>query len=478
MAIIQGLDASFGHSQNGMIEADMIAAKLVADRLGEVIIFRSTGPWSKRWLERGYPSKNFHVKGKSSDWGPHAGLVSRDGSYSKVGANAKKAAAGSALNKDGLDSGFAGSTPLILKYAEIEDQIKRPEGRPPRNAVESKVALPNGKDFLLVAKRSGDQKTVIFRAFKREGDSYEIRVYPESANLGMSPFIVADKDPQGTRAVAFEVMTSKEVGAGTTPMTGDYDLMAVCPTWGQYGNVALTDIVKPGIELPANPGPGVHHRGVQGEAGFKAGVGMDNVMDPRLHTMGPGRDDFHPKGKDRNDPNRGLNWHDFKDRQAIYKQNQFARAEKGEHGKLSMESLKVMFDESPFDEHPDMGNLTPRILRCINELNAQMGAVGLKAPFRRVHHNAESHRFRGFAALTGEEMVTRKDGEQFGDGFPLTVFQPISVYRAERGRPLPGAARYGAVCTIETLQDFKAYAAVLKESGFYVPKNWIWGSGF
>ena len=71
--MIQGLEGSYSHSQNGMTRADMEATALVANRQGEVIIFRSTGPWAKRWLERGYPSKNFHVKGKSSDWGPQSG---------------------------------------------------------------------------------------------------------------------------------------------------------------------------------------------------------------------------------------------------------------------------------------------------------------------------------------------------------------------------------------------------------------------
>jgi hypothetical protein len=67
-----------------------------------------------------------------------------------------------------------------------------------------------------------------------------------------------------------------------------------------------------------------------------------------------------------------------------------------------------------------MGNLTPRILRCINMLNVQMGATGAKSALRRVHHNAESHRNHIFGALTATQM----DG---GDGFPLTVFQPRAL---------------------------------------------------
>jgi hypothetical protein len=88
---------------------------------------------------------------------------------------------------------------------------------------------------------------------------------------------------------------------------------------------------------------------------------------------------------------------------------------------------------------------------------------------RRVHHNAESHRSRHFGALTGTDLVTKKDGEQYGDGFPLTVFQPRA-----NGKEFntPG---YYRVCTIETLIEFKKYAQALKNAGYYVPKNWVWG---
>src|SRR4051812_23200443 len=68
-----GLQASYGDAENGMIQSDMRASVSVANALDEVIIFRSTGPWSQRWIKQSYPTKNFHVKGKSSDWGPQAG---------------------------------------------------------------------------------------------------------------------------------------------------------------------------------------------------------------------------------------------------------------------------------------------------------------------------------------------------------------------------------------------------------------------
>lgn len=91
-----------------------------------------------------------------------------------------------------------------------------------------------------------------------------------------------------------------------------------------------------------------------------------------------------------------------------------------------------------------MGNLTPRILRCINELNVAMGATGPNASRRRVHHNAESHRNHAFGALTQADMTTVKEGESYGDGLPLTVFQHRSLYQ-DAGHLKP-SAHYGDVC--------------------------------
>jgi hypothetical protein len=454
MAVITGLQSSYAHNQNGMLLDDMYATAGVANTLDEIVIFRSTGPWSKRWLEREYPSKNFHVKGKSSDWGPHAGLVPYDGVYSKVGADADKAAKGTKANDDGLKSRFASKTKLILTRALIDEQLTRPEGSPARTAIESKIAVPGSQDLLLIARRSGDQKQVAFRAFhRRDTDDFEIRVYAGFGGVSASPHRLLDSDHTGAKAKDFEVMASSEVGAGK-PMTGDYDLFAICPSWAQYGSRAATDIVKPGIMLEASGGK---DRELKKGMAFRAGVGMDNVIDARLHTMGQGRSDAHLK-------DRQLNWHDHKDRMQIYRD----KMKRGETGKLSDDSLQVIFDGREYTEHADMGNLTPRILRCINMLNVEMGAVGVKSALRRVHHNAESHRFRNFAALTAQDMVTIKSGEQYGDGFPLTVFAPRKL-----AAKLP---KYCDVCTLETLHEFKDYAQELKGSPYYVPRNWIWGA--
>lgn len=448
MTVVLGAELSFSHNQNGMTRADIQSSISAAEALNEVIIFRSTGPWAKRWIERGYPTKNFHVKGKSSDWGPHAGLVPYDGLYSKVGYDRVKAGKGTQANIDGLHSGFAGRSGLVLTGEQIKEQEQRPEGRPPRTALFAVAPVPKSRDLTLTARRSGDGLQVIFLARFRQDGRFDILVYPPKApsandSKGLvrnNAFLTRDRDPSNATAVPLDVMTSEEAGAGSLPMTGDYDLFAVCPTWADYGSRAARDIVKPGIAL----GNGTLNKGLA----FRAGVGMDNVMDSRLATGG----------------NQAM---DFRNRVATYQKNY---GDNRANGIASEDTYRMIFEASPYGEHPDMGNLTPRILRCINLLNSMMGAAGDRSALRRVHHNAESHRFRLFGALTGEDMVTMKDGEAYGDGFPLTVFQPRSL--TAKATPV---ADYGTVCTIESLTEFKAYAIRLAEAGYYVPKNWVWG---
>ncbi|MDO9139473.1 MAG: anthrax toxin-like adenylyl cyclase domain-containing protein, partial [Methylobacter sp.] len=137
--IIRGIRSSWEHDQNGMTYQDMADTKVVANKLGVVIVFRSTGPWAKRWLERGYPSKNFHVKGKSSDWGPQAGFVPFDGFFSKVGYDKEKAMKGTAANIDGLESGFAAKAPLVLTAEELKMQLTEQSGG--RTAIKRKTTI-------------------------------------------------------------------------------------------------------------------------------------------------------------------------------------------------------------------------------------------------------------------------------------------------------------------------------------------------
>jgi hypothetical protein len=429
-----------------MTREDMEAAKRAAESLGEVIVFRSTGPWAKRWLARKYPSKNFHVKGKSSDWGPHAGFVPFDGSYSKVGYDAEKAAKGTKANLEGLDSRFASKAPPVLTLQEL--RMQQTEASAGRTPIARAVPIAGSDDLVLFAAMSGGGLDAVpFRALKLLDGRFEIRAFPLGTRKSAEEL---------AHMVGFplEVMTSNEVGAKNMPMTGDYDLFAVCPPAGDYMGQTLKPITKKGIRLVgAEPFP---------DFTFPTMSMLDKVIDPTLHTGGTESTNYDAVRRKGYETGRARERGDASgpvlrpDLPAI-------EAEHRDEGE----------DLTPLrlgrHEHPDMGNLTPRILRAINALNHEMRADGDDAPFRRVHHNAESHRNAAFGALTKKDMLTKKDGENFGDGFPLTVFQPRAA-RAD-GKP---ASIDSDVCTLETYDEFVAYVDALSKSGFWVPKNWAW----
>jgi hypothetical protein len=406
-----GIQNSYNHPDNGMTLRDMTACGQVATRLNEVIIFRSTGPWSLRWIERNYPTKNFHVKGKSSDWGPQAGFVPYLGKYSKVGGDAAKEATGTAYNDDGLKHSYAKKTQLCLTADEL--RIQRNSISAGRTALTDMVKVERSEDYILYAQRSSDGARFAFRAVwaSKEGH-YKIFVFDKILPLRAQIF----ETPK-----PLEVMTSSEVGANNKPMTGDYDLMAVCPTWGNYGSRSVAAISKPGLDFGRGK--------IEPGQNFAANSNLDGALDNRLNTGLPGGMTSGPKPKPK-----------------TFGQQGFTAAQ---YGQVAASTPGMT------TEHPDMGNLTPRILRCINELNLAMGQTG---PFRRVHHNAESHRNVIFGGITGAEMAQ-------GDAFPLTVFHP-------EGLRLQG---YDPVHTLETLAEFKTYAALLHNAGYFVPRNWTWG---
>jgi hypothetical protein len=421
MAIV-GLLNSFLHADNGMTKADMEACKAVANRLNEVIIFRSTGSWSMRWIERKYPTKNFHVKGKSSDWGPQAGFVPYDGIYSKVGGDAEKAKNGTKENQKGIDSKYAEHVQLSLNLDELALQLNKPAGNPRKYAVADQWPIEKSKDFLLRALRSGDQKAFYFRAVWRQGDQFDLFAYVGKDNAAALRYRLAAAGGVFDPALRMEfeplmVMTSSERGADNRPMTGDYDLMAVCPAWRDVGAVSHVAISKPAVDF----GPAKNTVGQS----FEAGTNLDKALDMTTNTGALGRTE-QVNGK-------------------VVKTT-FQGFDKCDAGR---------------NEHPDIGNVTGRILRCINALNAEM-PNGTSA-LRRVHHNAESHRNHIFNAISGAEMES-------GDGVPLTVFQPHVLYQAGSQ-----TARFSDVATLETLVEFKEYAMLLHEAGYFVPRNSTWG---
>jgi hypothetical protein len=175
---------------SNMVEEHLDAIEVLVKVPGEpkVLVFRFVEADATELIRMGYGTKGMNVKGKSANWGPHAGFIPVDQKFSKLG-NPKKALDGHEADK-------------IKKFHE---QVR--------------VCLEQGKCFQTDAVRP-DKSTVLVL-----GDTGRLVLQtPEGAFL----------DPSTMKAVT---LTADEAGAAKSmkvlaltdngkPLTADYDFLA------------------------------------------------------------------------------------------------------------------------------------------------------------------------------------------------------------------------------------------------------------
>lgn len=166
------------------------AIQSVADNYRVVIGLRAPNPLGAGLLVEGYPTKNFHVKAKSSSVGPTAGFIPLNPFYSKV------ASAQLSKQQKSIDSALAsGSNAVPLTLSEERE----------------KQLLANGS---LVSSGGGYQA-----------------VYP-SGQVGN--FTVNAKREVFDQQGAVKVLTNPR---GREAITADYDLFAIYPRVNQANNI-------------------------------------------------------------------------------------------------------------------------------------------------------------------------------------------------------------------------------------------------
>ena len=405
-------DCSHLHPDQGMTLDDMQAVASVAAQRDEIIMFRSTGAWSRPYIAKGHPTKPFHVKGKSSDWGPQAGLVPYDSEFSKA-FEKKDIDKGRQANKDAIRDNYAKPVQLFLEWDFIQTELLVPKGINHVPPVDKLTTPRPGVVYFFCTKYRDDaqgQKKPYVLVGKHRPDlqgRYEIFAFPGAAGYA-NPALLADMEHL-LRPVQVMAPIDSDL-----PITGDYDMFAVCPSWNSYG--VLDKKMDPTLDDPRIE---ASRRRTEARAGRVA---------PFVPPAAPAS--FAP----------------FTD--ALVRRTN-ARTLAAQRLPPTADMLRARaslaaLDAAKTPEDPHRGNLTPRLAAVIRDLVAAMGGA-----YPRVHHNAESG--RPFAP--GAE-----------DGFPLTIFHPrrnIGPYRFLNA-------------TIDNLGDLRDYFETLYANGYYPPRNRAW----
>jgi hypothetical protein len=227
------LDNSANHPDQGMTPADMHAVASVAAQRNEIIMFRDTGCWSRPYIALGHPTKPFHVKGKSSDWGPHAGLVPYNSEFSKAFTQSA-IDKGFKLNKEAIAGNYARPVPAFVTEGFIGRELLVRKGS--RNVAPiDRMTKPRDGILYFFCTKPNDDPTkpgkpyVLFGKQVTDG-RYQIYTFPlEAGQTAENKLFLSE-----SKGEPMLVMT---VPGADIPITGDYDMFAVCPSWANYGGL-------------------------------------------------------------------------------------------------------------------------------------------------------------------------------------------------------------------------------------------------
>ena len=197
----QGSELSHTTPGRHTTTADLLYAdafKRVARRYNVVLGIRMPNPLGRTLLNEGYPSKNFHMKAKSSQTGPTAGFITEDPIYSKISPSSYPKQSdyiASAVKK--------GAVAIDLRISK--ERIKE--------LISSGHLMDTGNGHYYAEYPSGRQQFII----NDEGE-----VFDEKFN----PVRVMTNPPE-----------SGSHYADPRPITADYDLFSIIPSVNQSVNI-------------------------------------------------------------------------------------------------------------------------------------------------------------------------------------------------------------------------------------------------
>ncbi|PHM74258.1 anthrax toxin-like adenylyl cyclase domain-containing protein [Xenorhabdus kozodoii] len=174
----------------------------VANRYKVVIGVRKPNPLSLPLLEEGAPSKNFHMKAKSSSTGPTAGYITADPKYSKIGRSINE----QNQYRDQITSAIrkgAKEVDLVISRSRLNDLQAKNELKMQREGVYS--ATYHGENYQFHIDKNG-------KVFDRGGKPVKVMTNPDEIGPG-------------------------GVNASSKPITADYDLFTIIPRKQQNYNL-------------------------------------------------------------------------------------------------------------------------------------------------------------------------------------------------------------------------------------------------
>lgn len=195
----------------GLVPDHLPILQSVAEKTGYIIAFRPVDKFATQLIEEGYPTKNFHIKGKSSSWGPMAGFIPVNQAFSKLEGQSDRVDKSNRLVQSCLTEGHANSGPLVISKTRLIGL---------KNLGVIDLSLPSTTGIINITARGQSGQDYLFTAVPNNRGSYAVQHQGKPVMVLCQP-------------------------SSSKPLTADYDLMLVAPPLAQYGQpdrLSLPDI--------------------------------------------------------------------------------------------------------------------------------------------------------------------------------------------------------------------------------------------
>lgn len=199
----------------------------VVQQNNQFILFRKVEKWATGLIAENFPTKDLHVKGKSSTWGPQAGLICCDQALSKLhGSSGDVITSFNQKIKDSLGHGFAVEAPLVISEQRLLNLAALGalsiEHRAP-NGVRKVTAKDKVFHLLPTAVAQVEQRNAVARFTGAFAAMRAVISSVAASGLWVFQEVAVHGQIKDRRLV-----TVLANGA-QLPLTADYDVFAICP---------------------------------------------------------------------------------------------------------------------------------------------------------------------------------------------------------------------------------------------------------
>jgi Anthrax toxin LF subunit len=201
--------------RTGIVPRHLALLQGVAHQYDTIIGIRPVDMNATDLISAGYPTKGFHIKGKSSNWGPQAGLICVEQCYSKLEDNAGKAGTFTARTYECMADGYAAAVPLTVSAERISQLLQK--------CVIDSCTFADIRGVVTLLARGPS------------GEVYEFKGSPVHHAIEQHYAITHAGE-------AIEVLAP---GHGAKPFTADYDLLVIGPHLSSLGandNLPISDV--------------------------------------------------------------------------------------------------------------------------------------------------------------------------------------------------------------------------------------------